>query len=216
MPATKTKHQRIRDPEARSRSSKRRTRSLLKKGQELSLLTDSDIGIIIFDQTGKLFTYGSSGIEELLFRYLDNLPQRDALKMVQDEYERECEEAAEKSGKKKPKNAELAGSKMDMPAIMTQKHMASILPLCQKRGGWKKKRNNSKKITIKKQRRSSLPTTSSSQVATPTSTARKMNTRSGAVTTPKVAFGGKSPKRRIGVNGSLINFSNVYPVANQV
>lgn len=150
MPATATKHERIKDREARCRSSRRRTRSLLKKGQELSLLTDSDIGIIILDQNNNLTTYGSDGIEKTLWRYLKYLPQRDAMKYEQDQRTRESRRRLERAGEEdslakgsaeEEKREKPAGRKRkvgeyashdggEFPEILTRDHMPLFLDMC--------------------------------------------------------------------------------------
>ncbi|KAG2372200.1 Agamous-like MADS-box protein [Vigna angularis] len=48
--------------------SKRRT-GLFKKAQELSILCDSEVAVIVFSNTGKLFEFSSSGMMRTLSRY---------------------------------------------------------------------------------------------------------------------------------------------------
>uniref|UniRef100_A0A5B7BP00 Uncharacterized protein n=2 Tax=Davidia involucrata TaxID=16924 RepID=A0A5B7BP00_DAVIN len=48
--------------------SKRRA-GLLKKAKELSILCDADVGVIIFSNTGKLYEFASSRMEQILARY---------------------------------------------------------------------------------------------------------------------------------------------------
>ncbi|XP_047312918.1 MADS-box transcription factor 23-like [Impatiens glandulifera] len=48
--------------------SKRRS-GLLKKAKELSILCDAEIGVIIFNTTGKLYEFASSCMEQILARY---------------------------------------------------------------------------------------------------------------------------------------------------
>jgi hypothetical protein len=47
----------------------RRKRALLKKALELSVLCDSEIGIVIFNSSGQLCQYASGDMEQLLGRY---------------------------------------------------------------------------------------------------------------------------------------------------
>lgn len=53
--------------------SKRRT-GLLKKAKELSILCDSDVGVIIFSSTGKLYEFSSSRMEQIIARYNNKSP----------------------------------------------------------------------------------------------------------------------------------------------
>jgi MADS-box transcription enhancer factor 2A len=47
----------------------RRKRALLKKALELSVLCDSEIGIVVFNSSGQLCQYASGDMERLLERY---------------------------------------------------------------------------------------------------------------------------------------------------
>ncbi|WVY99410.1 hypothetical protein V8G54_025480 [Vigna mungo] len=57
--------------------SKRRT-GLFKKAQELSILCDSEVAVIVFSNTGKLFEFSSSGMMRTLSRYNKCLGSTDA------------------------------------------------------------------------------------------------------------------------------------------
>ncbi|XP_027902416.1 agamous-like MADS-box protein AGL15 [Vigna unguiculata] len=57
--------------------SKRRT-GLFKKAQELSILCDSEVAVIVFSNTGKLFEFSSSGMMRTISRYNKCLGSTDA------------------------------------------------------------------------------------------------------------------------------------------
>ncbi|KAJ4969864.1 hypothetical protein NE237_002963 [Protea cynaroides] len=67
--------------------SKRRA-GLLKKAHELSILCDSEVALIIFSSTGKLFEFSSSGMKRTLSRY-NKCSDRSETSLVQYEPERQ-------------------------------------------------------------------------------------------------------------------------------
>ncbi|XP_074355278.1 MADS-box transcription factor 23 isoform X2 [Apium graveolens] len=62
--------------------SKRRT-GLLKKAKELSILCDSDVGVIIFSSTGKLYEFSSSRMEQIIARYNNKSPDSSELPSIE-------------------------------------------------------------------------------------------------------------------------------------
>ncbi|CAJ1958434.1 unnamed protein product [Sphenostylis stenocarpa] len=62
--------------------SKRRT-GLFKKAQELSILCDSEVAVIVFSNTGKLFEFSSSGMTRTLSRYNKCLGPTDAASVAE-------------------------------------------------------------------------------------------------------------------------------------
>lgn len=60
---------RIDNPTSRQVTFSKRRNGLLKKGYELSVLCDADVGLIIFSTTGRLFEFASSGMRKILERY---------------------------------------------------------------------------------------------------------------------------------------------------
>ncbi|WOH06472.1 hypothetical protein DCAR_0625900 [Daucus carota subsp. sativus] len=62
--------------------SKRRS-GLLKKARELSILCDSDVGVIIFSSTGKLYEFSSSRMEQIIARYNHKSPDSSELPSIE-------------------------------------------------------------------------------------------------------------------------------------
>nr|ALI16960.1 dormancy-associated MADS-box transcription factor [Pyrus pyrifolia] len=54
---------------ARQVTFSKRRRGIFKKAEELSILCESEVAVIIFSQTGKLFDYSSSSTKDVIARY---------------------------------------------------------------------------------------------------------------------------------------------------
>nr|BAM74166.1 dormancy-associated MADS-box transcription factor [Pyrus pyrifolia var. culta] len=54
---------------ARQVTFSKRSRGILKKAEELSILCEAEVAVIIFSQTGKLFDYSSSSTKDVIARY---------------------------------------------------------------------------------------------------------------------------------------------------
>ncbi|XP_070683390.1 MADS-box protein SVP-like [Malus domestica] len=54
---------------ARQVTFSKRRRGIFKKAGELSILCESEVGVIIFSQTGKLFDFSSSSTKDVIARY---------------------------------------------------------------------------------------------------------------------------------------------------
>ncbi|KAJ7533293.1 hypothetical protein O6H91_13G041300 [Diphasiastrum complanatum] len=60
---------RIENATGRQVTFSKRTKGLLKKARELSVLCDSQVAIVIFSSTGRLYRYASSSMKEILEKY---------------------------------------------------------------------------------------------------------------------------------------------------
>ncbi|KAL9262778.1 MADS-box protein SVP-like protein [Drosera capensis] len=69
MVRQKMKIIKIENTSARQVTFSKRTRGLLKKAEELSILCDAHVGLIIFSSTGKLFEYSSTNMMNIIARY---------------------------------------------------------------------------------------------------------------------------------------------------
>ncbi|KAL2478329.1 Agamous-like MADS-box protein AGL15 [Forsythia ovata] len=70
----------------------KRRQGLLKKAHELSVLCESDVAVIIFSSTGKLFEFSSSNMQTILTRYSKCM---DSLKVSTPEIKPEKQESME-------------------------------------------------------------------------------------------------------------------------
>ncbi|XP_073065763.1 MADS-box protein AGL24-like isoform X1 [Primulina eburnea] len=69
MVRQKIEIKRIDNLTARQVTFSKRRRGLLKKAQELSTLCDAELGLIVFSATGKLFSFSSSSMTQLIQRH---------------------------------------------------------------------------------------------------------------------------------------------------
>ncbi|KAG7539975.1 Transcription factor MADS-box [Arabidopsis thaliana x Arabidopsis arenosa] len=61
--------QRIDDSTSRQVTFSKRRKGLIKKGKELAILCDAEVGLIIFSSTGKLYDFASSSMKSVIDRY---------------------------------------------------------------------------------------------------------------------------------------------------
>jgi len=71
MGRNKIKIERIANERNRQATFTKRKNGLIKKAMELSILCDCEIGLIIFNQTNKLFQYASEDVDKVIVRYAD-------------------------------------------------------------------------------------------------------------------------------------------------
>jgi hypothetical protein len=83
---------------ARQVTFSKRRYGILKKAYELSILCGVDIGVIMFNGYGRLFTYASGNLDNLLLRYaesgepVESKSNADIERMIQEEEEEEVDD----------------------------------------------------------------------------------------------------------------------------
>ncbi|XP_050260232.1 MADS-box protein JOINTLESS-like isoform X18 [Quercus robur] len=84
MTRRKIQIKKIDNTTARQVTFSKRRRGLFKKAFELSTLCDAEIGLMVFSETGKLFEYASSSMQQVIERqnlHPDNLGKMDQLSL---------------------------------------------------------------------------------------------------------------------------------------
>lgn len=67
----KIQMKRIENDTSRQVTFSKRRNGLLKKAYELSVLCDADVALIVFSQTGRLYEFSSSNMQQTIARYLE-------------------------------------------------------------------------------------------------------------------------------------------------
>ncbi|CAN6873349.1 unnamed protein product [Brassica oleracea] len=85
---------RIENANSRQVTFSKRRAGLLKKAHELSVLCDSEVAVIVFSKSGKLFEFSSTGMKRTLLRYENYQRSSDAplIKYKPENQEEDCTE----------------------------------------------------------------------------------------------------------------------------
>ncbi|XP_009376227.2 MADS-box protein AGL24-like isoform X2 [Pyrus x bretschneideri] len=67
---------------ARQVTFSKRRRGIFKKAEELSILCESEVAVIIFSQTGKLFDFSSSSTKDVIARYKSHIGEKSNQPML--------------------------------------------------------------------------------------------------------------------------------------
>ncbi|WCJ18585.1 Agamous-like MADS-box protein AGL15 [Euphorbia peplus] len=121
---------RIENANSRQVTFSKRRAGLLKKAQELAILCDSEVAVIIFSNTGKLFEFSSSGMKKTLARYNKCLDSPEPARI---EYQPEKQESKEvdilkeEISKLREKQSRLLGKDLNGLSLKELQHLEQQL-----------------------------------------------------------------------------------------
>ncbi|KAG2279167.1 hypothetical protein Bca4012_012153 [Brassica carinata] len=121
---------RIENANSRQVTFSKRRAGLLKKAHELSVLCDSEVAVIVFSKSGKLFEFSSTSMKKTLLRYSNYQRSSDSPLVNYKTEEEECTEVdllKDEISKLQEKNLQLQGKGLNALSLKDLQHLEQQL-----------------------------------------------------------------------------------------